>query len=66
MAKIHQKVVSHGADDVIHVDVEFKTSYSQFIDVAGRGEKSDRRRTWQEVFNCSNFYPADNHGRHMW
>ena len=36
-AKTRQKVVSHEADNVVRVDVEFKMSYSQFIDVAGRG-----------------------------
>ena len=44
-AKTRQKVVSREADDVVRVDVEFKTSKSRFIDVAGRGEKSERRRT---------------------
>ena len=44
-AKTRQKVVSREADDVVRVDVEFKTSNSRFIDVAGRGEKSERRRT---------------------
>ena len=52
-AKTRQKVVSHEADDVVRVDVEFKTSYSRFIDVAGRGEKSERRWTGQKVLNCS-------------
>ena len=55
MAKTRQKVVSREADDVVRVDVEFKTSYSRFIDVAGRGEKSERRRTRQKVLNCSKF-----------
>ena len=44
-AKTRQKVVSREADDVVRVDVEFKTSNSRFIDVAGRGEKSERCRT---------------------
>ena len=44
-AKTRQKVVSREADDVVRVDVEFKTSSSRFIDVAGRGEKSERCRT---------------------
>ena len=39
------KVVSRDADHVVRVDVEFKMSYSQLIDVAGRGEKSERRQT---------------------
>ena len=42
-AKTRQNVVSRKADDVVRVDVEFKTSYSRFIDVAGRGGKSERR-----------------------
>ena len=37
MAKPHQIVVSREADGVVHVDVEFKTSYSPFINVAGCG-----------------------------
>ena len=53
--KTRQKVVSREADDVVRVDVEFKTSYSRFIDMAGRGEKSERRRTRQKVLNCSKF-----------
>ena len=55
MAKTRQNVVSHEADDVVCLDVEFKISYSRFIDVAGGGEKSERRRTQQKVFNCSKF-----------
>ena len=39
-AETHKKVVSREADDVVDVDVEFKASYSRFIDVAGRREKS--------------------------
>ena len=35
--KTRQKVVSREADDVVRVDVEFKTSYSRFIDAAVRG-----------------------------
>ena len=45
-AKSHQKVVSHEADDVVHVDVVLKTSYGGFIDVAGCREKSEWRWTW--------------------
>ena len=44
-AKTRQKVVPREADDVVRVDVEFKTSNSRFIDVVGRGEKSERCRT---------------------
>ena len=55
MAKTRQKVVSREADDVVRVDVEFKTSYSRFISAAGRGGKSERRRTRQKVLNCSKF-----------
>ena len=39
-AKTRQKVISCEADDVVRIDVEFKMSYSRFIDVAGRREKS--------------------------
>ena len=49
------KMVSREADGVVRVDVEFKTSYSRFIDVAGRGGKSERRRTRQKVLNYSKF-----------
>ena len=55
MAKTRQKVISREAEDVVRVDVEFKTSYSQFIDVARRGEKSEQRRTWHKDLNCSKF-----------
>ncbi len=44
-AKPRQKVVSREADDVVRIDVEFKTSYSRFIDAAERGGKSGRCRT---------------------
>ena len=54
-AKTRQKVVSREADDVVRVDVEFKTSSGRFIDVAGRGGKSEQRRTRQKVFNWSKF-----------
>ena len=53
MATARQKVISREADDVVLVDVEFKTSNSWFIDMAGRGGKSERRRTRQKVLNCS-------------
>ena len=67
-----QKVVSRQADDV-RVDVEFKTSYSRIIDVAGRGEKSERRRTRQTFWTAQNFSPrtttSGTRGKnvqHMW
>ena len=44
-AKTRQKVVSREADDFVRVDVEFKTSNSRIIDVAGRWKKSERCRT---------------------
>ena len=56
-AKTRQKVVSREADDVVRVDVEFKTSYSRFIDVAGRGEKLERRRTRQKFWTAQNLSP---------
>ena len=37
-AKPRQKFVSREADDIVRIDVEFKTSYSWFLDVAGREE----------------------------
>ena len=40
-------------DDFVYVDVELKPKYSQFIDVTGRGEKSERRRKQQKVLNSS-------------
>ena len=51
--EIRQKVVSCEADDVVRVDVVFKTSYGRFIDVAGRGEKS--ASDGKKVLNCSKF-----------
>ena len=54
-AKTRQKVISRDADNVVCVDVEFNTRYGRFIDVAGRREKSKRRRTRKEVLNCSKF-----------
>ena len=48
-------MVSREADDVVRVDVEFKTSNRRFIDVAGRGENLERRRTRQQNLNCSKF-----------
>ncbi len=44
-AKSRLKVVSREADEVVRLDVEFKTRYSRFIDAAGRREKSGRCRT---------------------
>ena len=52
-AKTRPKVVSREADDVGRVDVELKTSYRRFIEVEGRGEKSERRQTRKKVLNCS-------------
>jgi hypothetical protein len=43
--KTRQKVISREADDVVCVNVEFKTSYSRFINVTVRGEKSEQRWT---------------------
>ena len=44
-------MVSREADDVVRVDVEFKTSYSRFIDVAGRrgeiGTASDTAKSFE-------------------
>ena len=64
-AKMCPKVVSCEADGVVRVDVEFKTSYGRFVDVAERWEKSERHRTRKKkVLNCSKCYTADNHGWH--
>ena len=49
-----QKVVSREADNVVCVDVEIKTSYSRFIDVAGRGEN------WNGVGRGKKFWTAQN------
>ena len=65
-AKTHQKVISREADTVVHVDVEFKMSFSWFIDMAGRMEKSERRRMLQKFWTAQNFCPADNHRWHKW
>ena len=54
-AKTCEKVISCEAYHVVRVDVEFKTSYSRFIEVAGSRKKSERRRTRQIVLNCSKF-----------
>ena len=35
-AKARPKVVTRGADDVVRVEAEFKTSYGRFVDVVGR------------------------------
>ena len=56
-AKTRPKVVSREADDVVRVDVELKTSYGRFKDVAGRGDKFERRRTRQKVLNSSKCIP---------
>ena len=60
--KTRHKVISREADDVVRVDVEFKTSYSRFIDVAERGEKSERRRTRQKFWTAQNFSPRTTTG----
>ena len=44
-ATTRHKMVSREADDVVRVDAVFKTSYGRFLDVAERGEKSERRWT---------------------
>ena len=54
-AKTRQKVFSREADDVVRVDVEFKTRYSRYIEVAGYREKSEWRRTRQKFLNCTKF-----------
>ena len=49
-ATTRQKVVSREADDAVRIDVEFKMSYSQFIDMAGCGEISERCRDAAKSF----------------
>ena len=44
-AKKRQKVVSRETADVVR--------YSCVVDVAGRGERSERRQTQKKVLNCS-------------
>ena len=61
-----QKVVFREADDVVRVDVEFKTSYSRSIDVAGRGEKSERRRTRQKSFELLKILARGQPRAHTW
>ena len=56
-AKTRQKVVSRGADDVIRVVVEFRTSYSRFIDVAGRGENRNDVGRGKKFWTAQNFSP---------
>ena len=55
MTKARQIVVFRDADDHVRVDVEFKTSYSWFIDMAGHGEKSEWCPTWQKFWTAPNF-----------
>ena len=66
-------MVSYEADDVVRVYVEFKTSYSRFIDVAGHREKSERSRTRKKFWTAQNFSPPTTMGgtrgkdvQHMW
>ncbi len=45
-AKIRQRMVCREAHNVVRVSVDFQTSYTRFIDVAGRGKSLN-------VLNCS-------------
>ena len=45
------------ADDVVRVDVEFKTSYSRFIDVARRGENRNGVGRGKKFWTAQNFSP---------
>ena len=42
------------------------TRYSRVIDVAGRGEKSERFQTWKQVLNCSKLFTADRYVWYTW
>ena len=55
--KPRQKVISREADDVVRVDVEFKTSDSRFIDVAGRGENRNGVGRGKKFWTAQNFSP---------
>ena len=50
-----QKVVFREADDVFHVDVEFKTSYSRYIDVAGCGKNRNGIGRGKKFWTAQNF-----------
>ena len=54
LLRIKLKAPSNSALRLNHHQ-KFKTSYNRFIEVAGRGEKSERRQTRQKVLNCSKF-----------
>ena len=55
-------MVSREADDVVRVDVEFKTSYSQFIDAAGRGENRNGVGRRKKFWTAQNFGPRTTTG----
>ena len=62
-AETRQKVVSCDADDIVRVDVEFKTSSSRFIDVAGRkGEIGTASDAAKKVWTAQNFSPRTTTG----
>ena len=55
-------MVSREADDVVRVDVEFKTSYGRFIDVAGRGENRNGVGRGKKFWTAQNFSPRTTTG----
>ena len=61
-AKTRQKVLSREADVGVLVDVEFKTSYSRFIDVAGRGENRNGIWRGKKFWTAQNFSPRTTTG----
>ena len=72
-AKTRQKVISREADDVVHVDDEFKMSYSRFIDVAWRWKNGNSVGRGKKFWTPQNFSPQTTTGgtrgkdmQHMW
>ena len=65
MARTRQKVVSREADGVVCVDVEFKTSYNRFIDVAGRGEDRNGVGRGKKCWTAQNFSPRTTTAAHV-
>ena len=62
MAKTHQKVISREADDVVRVDVEFKTSYSRFIDWQDAGRNRNGVGRGKKISTAQNFSPQKTMG----
>ena len=60
--KTRQNVVPREADDVVRVDVEFKTSYSRFIDAAVRGGNRNGVGRGKKFWTAQNFSPRTTMG----